>query len=167
MAFWKSKGLLLASEEGSDFGIPYLDSADTQHARWSMKAPSRFHCGRWFFTTRFSPVATIRPCLTGRARRIFPGIYRIFCGAITQCGGFPATMKVAMDGSRALRNRYLLKSGTRALALADMTNHRFLSEDFAVEETQFSNGNSIIANFAPEPRSVEGITIAAGGFHMR
>jgi hypothetical protein len=44
---------------------------------------------------------------------------------------------------------------------------RFLSEDFAVEETQVSSGSAIIADFAPEPRTVEGITIAARGFHIR
>jgi hypothetical protein len=68
------------------------------------------------------------------------------------------------------RFRLQVETGSESIVrctLLDELNHRFLSEDFAVEETQFSNGSAIIANFAPEPRTVEGITIAARGFHIR
>jgi hypothetical protein len=37
-----------------------------------------------------------------------------------------------------------------------MTNHRFLSEDYDVEETTFSSGDRIICNFGSKPFYYEG-----------
>jgi hypothetical protein len=45
------------------------------------------------------------------------------------------------------------------IGTAEMTSHRFLSDDYNVEETSFSTGDRIICNFSPEPFVVEGKTI--------
>ena len=45
-----------------------------------------------------------------------------------------------------------------------MTNHRFLSEDFLVESTEFSSGAAIIVNYAKRAPQVEGKTVEGGGY---
>jgi hypothetical protein len=167
MAFWKSKGLVLASEEGSDFGIPYLDTADTQHARlvdensvsiplWTLV----FHDA--VFTSRHN---TTVPDRSGAAHipwylpNLLWGYYTMW--------GIPGEDESRDGWKQGFAESLFVEEWHARIGLADMTNHRFLSEDFAVEETQFSSGESIIANFAPEARTVEGITIDAGGYHVR
>lgn len=44
----------------------------------------------------------------------------------------------------------------RKIGKLEMTNHRFLSDDGNVQETAFSDGTRIIANFSGELRTVEG-----------
>ena len=48
------------------------------------------------------------------------------------------------------------------VATAEMTTHRYL-DDGLVEQTEFASGQSVIANFAPEPRTAEGHTIPSEG----
>ena len=72
------------------------------------------------------------------------------------------------DGwKQGFTDSFFVENWHARVGLCDMENHRFLSEDFTVEETQFSGGHAIIANFAAEPRELDGITIEAGGFHIR
>jgi hypothetical protein len=58
----------------------------------------------------------------------------------------------------------------RVVALAscavEMTEHRFLSEDAAVEETRFSNGRSIIVNFSRELWSKGNLEVPAQGYKI-
>jgi hypothetical protein len=48
-----------------------------------------------------------------------------------------------------------------------MVNHRYLSEDELIEQTEFSSGVSVIANFAHEDRTIDGRTIRAQDFVVR
>lgn len=41
-----------------------------------------------------------------------------------------------------------------------MVSHRFLAEDFSVEETVFGTGDRIWVNFGTQPFTFEGKTIA-------
>jgi hypothetical protein len=167
MAFWKSQGLLLASEEGADFGIPYLDSADTQHARsvdenavtiplWTLVFHDAVFSGRHNTTVPDRSGAAHIPWYLPN---LLWGYYTMWA--------VPGE-NASRDGwKQGFRETLFVEDWHARVGLADMQNHRFLTEDFAVEETQFSDGSAIIANFAPEPRTVDGITIPAGDFHIR
>ena len=50
--------------------------------------------------------------------------------------------------------RFLEKIGTAA-----MTNHKFLTADYSVEQTTFSTGDSIICNFGAKPYDFNGKTV--------
>ena len=45
------------------------------------------------------------------------------------------------------------------IALAEMTSHKYWTEDGLVEQTEFSNGTAVLVNFADEPRTVDGKTL--------
>ena len=167
MAFWKSKGLLLASEEGSDFGVPYLDSVDTQHARsvdensvsiplWALVFHDAVFSGRHNTTVPDRSGASHIPWYLPN---LLWGYYTMWA--------VPGADESRDAWKLGFAESLFVEEWHARIGLADMTNHRFLSDDFAVEETQFSNGSAIIANFAPEARTVEGITIEAGSFHIR
>jgi hypothetical protein len=57
-----------------------------------------------------------------------------------------------------------LQSVLRAVGYDAMLDHRFLTPDRQVQTTAFASGRRVIANFAGEPRSVDGVTVPAGGF---
>lgn len=52
----------------------------------------------------------------------------------------------------------------RAVGYDEMTDHRFLNADRTLQETGFSSGNKVIANFAAKPQTAAGREIPAGGF---
>ncbi len=45
-----------------------------------------------------------------------------------------------------------------------MTDHQFLTDDYTVERTTFSTGDSIICNFGDEPYTQDGKVIESGGY---
>jgi len=52
----------------------------------------------------------------------------------------------------------------RKVACAEMTDHRFLTQDRAVQQTTFANGVTVVANFGDHPhRMADGRTVAALG----
>jgi len=55
----------------------------------------------------------------------------------------------------------------RAVGYAEMTNHRFLTKDRSVQQTNFSNGVTITVNFGDKPyRPGDGKEIKAMGYHV-
>ena len=52
------------------------------------------------------------------------------------------------------------------IGLDEMTNHRYLTEDCLLEQTEFSSGVAVQVNFANEPRIHEGMTIPARSYHI-
>lgn len=57
------------------------------------------------------------------------------------------------------------------VAFEEMLDHEFLSEDRAVQRTQFANGTTIVVNFSDEPRPYnaggETIMLAASGYYIK
>jgi hypothetical protein len=45
------------------------------------------------------------------------------------------------------------------IALDELVRHQFLTEDYLVEQSEFSSGVAVAANYAEEERTVDGITI--------
>ena len=147
--------------------MPYLDSVDTQHARavddnavtvplWTLVFHDAIFSGRHNTTVPDRSGATHIPWYLPN---LLWGYYTMWA--------VPGEDESRDGWKQGFAETLFVEDWHARIGLDDMCNHRFLSEDFAVEETQFSNGSAIIANFAPEARSVEGITIAAGGFYMR
>lgn len=51
-----------------------------------------------------------------------------------------------------------------AVGYDEMISHRFLSADRTLQETEFSSGHRVVANFAARPQTAAGREIPAGGF---
>lgn len=54
----------------------------------------------------------------------------------------------------------------RATGYDEMTGHRFLTADRQVQETTYSSGKRVLANFSAEPRTIGGVTLPAGEFRL-
>ena len=50
------------------------------------------------------------------------------------------------------------------VALDEMIGHAYLTDDLLVERTEFAGGAAVVCNFAPEPRTIDGVTVPAGGY---
>jgi len=162
MAFFKSKGVVLASEESSDFAVPYLDCADGEHSRsvspewvtvplWPLVFHDAILCGRHGSGPGCKASG-------GSAPWWLPLMLWGYYGIWQQ----PKTPSPAWKEEFA--RTFFMEEWHARVGLADLVNHRFLTDDFQVEQTQFSNGLVFTANFAGEPRTVEGKTIPAGDY---
>ncbi len=153
LQFFKSQGVVLGSEEGADFAIPYLDWIENRHARVAGESvplwPLVFHdaaaCGR--YVNDEDDAGT-------------------WMGGAIESRGYPTVLEdmlwgyFVLSGLKDMASWAEQKEGLKAVVYADewfrsistaaMTGHRFLTPDFTVEETTFSNGRSIIVNFSRE-----------------
>jgi hypothetical protein len=59
----------------------------------------------------------------------------------------------------SFKNTYHVDRWHEKIGMEEMTNHRFLTDDFKVEETEFGHKYKIIVNFDSKPRTIEGKTI--------
>ena len=155
MAFFKSRGVILASEEGSDFGMALLDMADTSHHSVSVPLwPLVFHdavlSGR-HNTTPADAGGTAPWYVTN----LLWGYY---------------TMWAVPDRERwreGFAETLFVDAWVGSIALEEMTAHRFLTADLSVERSEFAGGRSVIVNFGIEPYRVDGHDIPAGGYLLR
>ena len=145
LRFYKEQGILLGSEESADFGIPYLDWYENRHQRTRGRSiplwPLVFHDAA--FNTRYGGVSR---------NADYPGYLEdMLWGYMAHFSINPQWNQEELFKSLSHVDEWHEKIGT-----AEMTSHRFLSEDYNVEETSFSTGDRIICNFSPEPFAVEG-----------
>ena len=54
----------------------------------------------------------------------------------------------------------------RRVGYAEMTDHRFLTEDKTVQQTRFSNGTVVTVNFGKGAYRGEGLHVAPGGYRV-
>ena len=52
------------------------------------------------------------------------------------------------------------------IGTAEMVNHKFLTEDNKVEQTEFSSGDSVIVNFSNSDINIEGSLIKAKNYKI-
>jgi hypothetical protein len=148
LAFYKKQGVLLGSEEAADFGIPYLDWYENRHQR-----------------------------VQGRSIPLWPLVFHdaAFCtryGGVTREGDYPGWLEDMLWGylphfnvSRDWKQDKLFQSIDHVdrwhekIGTAAMTNHKFLTVDYSVEQTTFSTGHSIICNFGAKPYDFNGKTV--------
>jgi hypothetical protein len=157
MSFFKEQGVVLGSENAADFGLYHLDFLENRHERIAGESiplwPLVFHdsalCARYGSqgTSGGVPATTLENILWG---------YLCFYPANTlahwrSCeDDFKRTLSVDQWHARIGKDK--------------MVNHRFLSDDFQVEQTEFSSGVSAIVNFGDDECCVEGKRIGGRSY---
>ncbi|MBD3238941.1 MAG: hypothetical protein GF331_00040 [Chitinivibrionales bacterium] len=153
MGFFKEQGLVLGSENAADFGLYHLDFLENRHERipgvsiplW----PLVFHDAAFY--ARYGSQGTSGGEPASQLENILWG-YMCY---------FPAN---SLENWRACEDEFkrtlAVDEWHRRVGMDEMTTHRYVTEDGLVEQTEFSSGVSVIANFADEPRTVEGKTVA-------
>jgi hypothetical protein len=152
LAFYKERGQVLGSEEGADFGVPYVEWIENRHTQvagtsiplWGLI----FHDAAFYARYNRPTHDFLTDMLWG---------YMLLWDFRE-----PSKWQANLDG--IIASRHVAKWHER-VGLDEMLSHRYLSED--VEETVFSSGVAIITNFASEAHTVEGITIPAQGYVIR
>jgi hypothetical protein len=167
LEFFKKQGLVLGSEEGADFAVPFLDWNENRHERVAGESvplwPLVFHdavaCGRyardqndalgWLGGVEGNTTypQSLADMLWG---------YFILSG-LSNSANWPAERK-RLAAAKAADEWF------RSISTAAMVEHNFLSEDHDLEQTAFSNGRSIIVNFGATGRHHHAHTIPAHGF---
>ena len=155
MRFFKSAGVILASEEGADFGGSVLDTADTSHRRhctaesvsiplWPLVYHDAMLCGR-----HNSTPADMQSPTPWHVTNLLWGYYTMWRvpNAVQWRDGFAETLFV--------------EEFNRRTALDAMTQHRFLDADMQVEQTEFASGARVVANFSANPVDLDGTRVAA------
>jgi len=162
LKFYKECGVVLGSEEGADFAIPYIDWCENRHERVAGESiplwPLVFHD------------AVVSGRYTGSA----------WAGAVAAGNEYPSWLPDMLWGYAALselgpfeqrssayeqmRATHQLDAWFATIVTDSMDDHAFLSNDGTLERTRFSSGRSIIVNFAPEPQTHDGNTVPAHGY---
>jgi len=163
LEFFKDQKVVLGSEGGSDFGMAYVDFFENWHHRtpgesiplWPIVYGDAAFCARlrdnnFCIVMNYTQTAWpwwLEDMLWG---------YMPYFGIDCTCewekrkAEFKSTLHVDAWHGRV---------GGR-----QMVNHRFLADDFAVEQTTFANGLSIIVNFDRAERLIEGTGVPGYGY---
>lgn len=153
--FFHDQGILFGSEEVADFAIPYIHWYETRHERIEGE------------TIPLWPLVFHDAAITCTYRGADRG------------GDYPKWLEVMLYGymmyffvrggkvdEKVFRESLHVDEWHEQIAEAEMVSHQFLTEDKKVERTTFSTGHSITCNFDTKVRTVEGIAIAAGDYHI-
>jgi hypothetical protein len=153
MRFYKDQGVLLGSEESADFAIRFLDWYENRHRRTQGVSiplwPLVFHDAA--FCTRYGGV--------GRNEGHPGWLEDMLWGYLPHF-----SIRPGWDQGELFRSLDHVDRWHARIGPAAMTDHDFLTEDFTVEQTTFSTGDSIICNFGDRPFTHEGRTIEPGGY---
>jgi hypothetical protein len=159
LKFYKDCGVVLGSEEGADFAIPYIDWCENRHDRTAGDSvplwPLVFHDA--VVSGRYTGSAWAGALASGNE---YPQwLLDMLWGyaALSELGPFEQR-NAAYDRMRATRQ---LDAWFSTISTDSMDDHAFLSSDGTLERTQFSSGRSIIVNFATEPQTHDGNTVPA------
>ncbi len=149
MKFYKDQGQLFGSEEAADYSIPWVDWYETR-----FKRDEGNYLPLWLLS--FHDAAFI-----------------LRYGSSGSGGDYPRWLEDMLWGTNLhffshrdfdeeyFKSTFHVDKWNEKVGTAEMTNHRFLTEDFKVEQTEFSSGHSVIVNFSDEPRQIEGKLIKA------
>lgn len=159
MKFFKDQGLVLGSEEAADYGtywIDFLENRNTHTVRQSPPIwPLVFHDAAFFArypsggTSGGTPAAIRENLLWG---------YMAY---------HPAHSPAAWPGAeREFKESLVVDEFHARVGTDEMLSHAYLCEDEMVEQTVFSSGAAVYANYADEPRQVDGVTVPAQGWKI-
>ena len=153
MKFYRDQGIVFGSEEAADFGIPYIDWFENRHKRIQGTSiplwPLVFHDAA--FCTRYGGVSSTEG---------HPGwLEDMLWGYLPHFFISPEWDQEELFQSLDHVDQWHEKIGT-----AEMTDHQFLDENYTVEMTSFSTGETIICNFGDQPFTYKGETIEAGSY---
>ncbi len=158
LKFFKERGLVLGSEEGADFAVPFVDWNENRHSRIAGESvplwPIVFHdavaCGR--YGPELHEFAG-----SGNTDRYPSWLLDMLWGyfllsGVTDVDHWPM-VKQQIAATRHVDEWF------RRINTAALIDHRFLSEDSQLEQTVFSNGHSILANFSSETQAHNGYAV--------
>lgn len=158
LSFYKSQDLIVGSEEGRDFGVPVADFYENRHRHvpgesiplWPLVFHDAVVCARYLQPTAPEPSGHGAPNLLADLLWGYAALWHVR----------------SLDDWRKRREAFkfslLVDAWHARVGLDDMVNHQFVTEDLLVEKTEFSSGLTMLVNFSPEPRTVDGVTVAAG-----
>ena len=165
LKFFKEQKVMLGSEEGADFAIPFVDWNENRHDRvpgesvplWPLVFHDAVACGRY--------VNESRELEFQRGGGEYPfwlldmlwGYFLL--SRVRDPASWPDT-KQMLTATRHVDEWF------RRISTAAMTDHRFLTDDFQLEQTAFSNGCSIVVNFSSDPREYGGALIGPHGYRI-
>ncbi len=160
MQFYKDQGLVLGSEDGSDFSCADIDFLETRHHQvpgesiplWSLVFHDSVICARYGTqgTTGGQPARMLENMLWG---------YSAYWPVNSL-----ADWKTQKE---AFVNSFYVDEWHQKIGLDEMTRHTDLSGDGTLEQTEFSSGHAIIVNFADEDREIDGKPIPANDYLIR
>ena len=163
LRFFKSHGVVLGSEEGADFAVPYLDWNENRHARQAGESiplwPLVFHDA--VVASRY----TSDNHVAGGTAAEYP------LWLEDMLWGY-AVMSHIEDyqhreaALRAMARKQHVDAWFRQISTAAMVDHHFLTADASLEQTNFSTGHSIIVNFANHQQTYAGHSIPANGYKI-
>ncbi len=149
--FFKSQNQVFGSEETADFAVKDIDFFETRHARkagetiplWSLV----FHdCA---FVSRYADSSNMELSAKPWLEDMLWGYFVLF-----RIGNWGESawkhQKTEFMASLPVDNWFA------QIATSEMTNHEFLSDDFEVEKTTFSNGKSVTVNFSNTQKTING-----------
>lgn len=155
----KNKGLVLGSEEASDFALYYIDFLENRHTHTPGKSvplwPLVFHDAAIYSrytsngTSGGDPAEELETALWGYAQYWA-------CNTLEDWRSREQAFKASLSYDE-LHAR---------LATSEMLNHRYLGEDRLVEQTEFSCGISVLANFSGENRRVDSTEVPAQSYRI-
>ncbi|MFW5844816.1 MAG: hypothetical protein ACOCXJ_01165 [Planctomycetota bacterium] len=154
MQFFKDQGLVLGSEEAADYGLWHIDWLENRHVHVPRETPPLwslvFHDAAFY--CRYSTQGTSGGDPSDQLPNWLWGYMSYWpINNLEDWRGREASFKDSLPLD-ALHER---------IGCDEMVDHRYL-DDGMVEQTEFSSGVSVLANFADEERVIDGLRIAAG-----
>jgi hypothetical protein len=157
--FFKSKGVIFGSEESADFGIPVVDWMENRHRRVAGESiplwPLVFHdCvmnGRYTndaFAWGKEDISELKKKSPYWLEDMLWGYFLIYW----EHGDEDKKLQL-----NAMKYNLHVDEWFGKIATAELTNHEYLSTDFEVEKTTFSNGKSITINFSNQEKTINGV----------
>jgi hypothetical protein len=175
LKFFKSQGLLVGSEEGSEFAIPLCDWFESRHKRredgetipfWYLVFHDCAYMSRYLSFDRTTPYPSwLCDLLWGTQLHciIPPSFGNIRPNYTIKTPGFGATR---FTEEEFISTRVVDEWHDR-VGNAAMTGHKFLNPEKTVEETNWSTGDSIVVNFSDQPVRIDDGIIGAHQFRIR
>ena len=164
LKFYKDKGVVLGTETGADYGMYYVDWLAANHSHtvgttiplWSLVYHDAVFCG--------CDTSSLLPFNTN-------GIENPWWLKFLVWGYM---LHIWIDGKEDWENHKAYMGSTnfvdkwhQKIGSDEMLLHRYLTEDGMVEETVFSSGRSIVANFGKEERQLENYSLGGGAYRIK
>jgi len=166
LRFFKECGVVLGSEEGADFAVPYIDWCENRHVRipgesiplWPLVFHDAVVSGRY----TGDPIGAEWAGGVGAGKEYPAWLLDMLWGyaTLTQLGPFDRRSE-AYERMRATRH---VDAWFASISTDSLDDHAFLSSDETLERTQFYSGRSIVVNLAPEPQTYNGKTVPGYGY---
>jgi len=165
--FYYDQGMVFGSEQIGEISLPHA-AFGFMHGRELYRTPGEriplwhlaFHDACLVMSAYHNPRTEENKTMYDK--RLEEMLYG--CAVTTSPGAWASTDSNAYNFARAfesMKNSMHVDRWHEQIAMDEMVSHRFLTDDFLVEETEFSSGRKIICNFGDTPRVIDGKKINA------